>query len=911
MASQICAGAKTGVASTWASRSCFATATALYVVVLHHADVKLRVFKSTSGLTWTEQDAADAPATFGDAYPFSAFYLASDGFIYVTRFSANTTLVIRRFNTGTDQWETSDYTGTSVGTTIANTYPHQIIVTGDDQLLVTYRDSSTTDTMWRRYDETDTWLNATAIHTTNTSWPTATATDSANHALFQYFEITGDDVTAAMWSDANGLTGALDVDATAHATAVRSTGIAVYVASSTDKIGMIYRDSGGELDYWHATRGVTSYSSTAIVGAVSTSTSVLPTSADLSVFNSKVYACWSETGTIKYDSTTSLTSITFGSDVTLVTETSLDGFPQFINGVSGLGVVYTDTSGNVQVEWIVPPDISFERVIPAAVAIMVTGNQRTITPARVAVKTVENQRTITPVAAAILTTQARTMTPVRAAILTTQSRAVPSSVATKVTETRVVPVAAAILTNQARTVPTAAAILTTLLRTVSPVRASILTTQSRAVPSSVAMKVTETRSVPAFAAILTTEVRTVPALAAVLTTQNRTVPALAAVSVLSDRVIPVAAAILTTEARVISAAAALLVTETRIIPVCAAVLTQETRTVPMSAAIQETLTRAIPAAVSITTGLTAERVVPAAVVIQTTETRTVPASASILVTGARIIPAAASILTTSDRVIPASVTLLATEGRTVPAAAAISVTMSHVIPAAVSVSTVNALTVPAAVTIAETIRRTVPAAVSVAETRTHTVSMTVAIAETFSRVIPCAVAITIPLPGVLDGDAAIEPVLSAAVRVEAALDASLALESPLTGSQLAQAILRGQTAVDAVLTGRLEVEMLELTDGDRIYTGRSLRLRVNNLVRNLAAGTAEEVASGVTGEMGFYTREGAEVTVSTVILNAGNDWYIEVDAPAAGAYCIAASLSAAGKTLRIHEEVQVYAWRFS
>lgn len=95
---------------------------------------------------------------------------------------------------------------------------------------------------------------------------------------------------------------------------------------------------------------------------------------------------------------------------------------------------------------------------------------------------------------------------------------------------------------------------------------------------------------------------------------------------------------------------------------------------------------------------------------------------------------------------------------------------------------------------------------------------------------------------------------------------------------------------------------------DLIYTGRTVRLTVRDLRTVAVSGTETPATSGVTGTIGLYDSDGTLVVGSGTLSNDDDDWYVEVDAPAAGTYQLLADLDVGGKTYRSSERVRVYAW---
>ncbi len=367
MASTIATTSIVGVASTWAARACWATGSALYVVVLDTGATKLRAYKSTNGTSWTEQDSANAPTQNSTTAPYSTWLAA--GYIYVVRFTNTNTLRVTRFNTATDAWETTDIGAADATTAASNAHSVRIVVRSDADVILFYRNSSDSDTYHARY-EGSSWTAAT-VATTQTSFPQDAVLAASDRADCFFFEQTSNDNSHRILKSDNtyGSLGTLDLDASANATAMRATNACLYNDGTNDRFGLLGRDSGGELDYYHGT--VADSPTVTTVNAVSTSTTPHDTSCAAEDFSSKVYVCWSVEGTgVLYDVSVSLTDFTFGGDTTLVSLASGDPMPQFVTGLSALGVVYQDGT-TVKVEWITAPasgDVTIAGALATATA---------------------------------------------------------------------------------------------------------------------------------------------------------------------------------------------------------------------------------------------------------------------------------------------------------------------------------------------------------------------------------------------------------------------------------------------------------------------------------------------------------------------------------------------------------------
>ena len=98
-----------------------------YLPCVDKSNNKVRMFKSSDGgNTWSEQDSADAPSITSTATLKSISAVQIDTFINVCRVTDANGFAAFRFNTGTDQWETSSTTSSTsmaVNTNVSGTAP--------------------------------------------------------------------------------------------------------------------------------------------------------------------------------------------------------------------------------------------------------------------------------------------------------------------------------------------------------------------------------------------------------------------------------------------------------------------------------------------------------------------------------------------------------------------------------------------------------------------------------------------------------------------------------------------------------------------------------------------------------------------------------------------------------------------
>src|SRR5687768_13793362 len=179
-------GYKNGTSSGYAANSLFSVGTALYAVVVDTSAVKIRVHKSTNGgSTWTELDSTNAPTHSGATHSYDAakpLSGASSHFIYVAYRTAINTVRIRRFNTTTDAWETSDI-GTA-RTDIAADFPVRFSVRSDGDILLVYRRASDGWAFMERW-EGSSWTATAVRFLANRILSTVMTTNSDRMHIFR------------------------------------------------------------------------------------------------------------------------------------------------------------------------------------------------------------------------------------------------------------------------------------------------------------------------------------------------------------------------------------------------------------------------------------------------------------------------------------------------------------------------------------------------------------------------------------------------------------------------------------------------------------------------------------------------------------------------------------------------------
>jgi hypothetical protein len=343
----------------WCARASWATATAFYVLLEDTTTLKLRVYRSDDGITWLDRDGDNALTYYatsgsGWANPYST-WLHTDGYFYIIYFTAANTLRVRRFDTMVDAWELTDFPASDVTVAAHASTSLRIVVCADGDIVCLYANSTTQQPTFRRWNGA-TWGTETVLQAV-TAFPLDAVVDATDRVLFYWNDATGNDLTYRTLTSADVLGTVTDFDAAVNTTTVASSNMCRWNDGTNLKVGALGIDTGGEVDFYHGIEGAT-LGSTTTVNAVSTSTAINHTSLACAVFNNQVYVGWSESNAVNYDKSTSLTTLTFGTDVALVTgRTDGDTVPQFLSGLGGLGMFYMD-AGSVWVEWITLPTSS-------------------------------------------------------------------------------------------------------------------------------------------------------------------------------------------------------------------------------------------------------------------------------------------------------------------------------------------------------------------------------------------------------------------------------------------------------------------------------------------------------------------------------------------------------------------------
>lgn len=351
--------AETAGGSPHSSRAAWATSTAFYVVPLATTTYRLHIIGSTNGSTWTELDGANIPLGNFEL-PYSS-WLHTDGFIYA--FYAPIfpgTYRVRRFDTSTDTWETSDYTGVDVSVNVGDQASVRIVLTSNNEIICFYQDINTLEPTYRRWDGAA-WSAETSIAAVD-GRPLDAIVDGSDRVVLYYANATANKTQAVTLDMGSTLGTITDIDATANATSRWSAHVCRFNDGTDDRIGLLSYSSGGTVDCYSGTEGATLGSLTTTTG-LSTST-VNPGNIALTFFGGNLYTCWSDDTdfhTVGSAVSTSLTPPTFDPELAYTPSGGIVSAPQWISGLGALGFCYqlnNEVSGlqEVWVEWLIQPE---------------------------------------------------------------------------------------------------------------------------------------------------------------------------------------------------------------------------------------------------------------------------------------------------------------------------------------------------------------------------------------------------------------------------------------------------------------------------------------------------------------------------------------------------------------------------
>jgi hypothetical protein len=328
--------------------------------VIQQLSPLMRVFKSPDGSTWDEQDAGNSFSPFTES-PYSS-WLHSDGFDYVFyNIGDFYNYAIRRFDTATDTWETSDFTGGLVSVNVSDQASVRIVVCADGDVVCFFQDVNTGYPTVIRYDGVS-WGAEIPILAVN-GFPIDAIVDGSDRVLLAWSDATNNAQSYITFDQTDTFGRLQDFDSEVHATPTLSSHMCRFNDGANDMVAILARDlPGGELDVHYGIEGSTLGSLTT-VEAVSTDTIVGRLSIGLAVLNGQVYAGWSarpggSDSFLHYAVSTSLSPLTFGPDTTLLTVNDTgDAAPQWIVGLNAIGLLYKQIQDeeNIFVEWLIQP----------------------------------------------------------------------------------------------------------------------------------------------------------------------------------------------------------------------------------------------------------------------------------------------------------------------------------------------------------------------------------------------------------------------------------------------------------------------------------------------------------------------------------------------------------------------------
>jgi hypothetical protein len=234
------------------------TSPPLYAVT---QDTAIHVWKSTDdGVTWTEQDAAHAPAVANAAYPFSACRGYTSAYIYALYFSATNTLSRAAFDTELDLWNPSGVftNGGSPPTTASNARPIRISTSSNNTTdpvgnhHAEWTNSTNTATLTNMYGSTTNWSGtANQLVNSATTGPSIVADavmDNSSRTQRFFYDFPAADFTVRSMLNTT-LGTATDLDTAVNATAANylSATYQTYDVSGSDTVVAAFIDANASL----------------------------------------------------------------------------------------------------------------------------------------------------------------------------------------------------------------------------------------------------------------------------------------------------------------------------------------------------------------------------------------------------------------------------------------------------------------------------------------------------------------------------------------------------------------------------------------------------------------------------------------------------------------------------------------
>lgn len=326
------------------ARCLFESRNALYAVVETTAP-DIAVFKSTNlGVTWTEQDAANAPATHDSGFDFDAY--ERDGTIHISYYTAANTITVIPFDCDTNSY------GASLGAASAAATTNMKVVSRADGDVLVFFASSADSTLLKvsRY-EVATWTSdETVVDFGGTVGICDVVIDGNDIATVIVREGTANDLSYASYSAANAASVATVLDATAYSGLLFTTS-APYDVTGTDTVTVGYLDSDQSIKAYVLTLDGEAPHTTgdqqAVVGAT-----IATGGGSFFAHKGTVYGVWYDSGgtEIEYSS---FNGTSWATPTQAVDGSLLMGHADSLLG--GIGLAY-QTVATIVFTWIVEPD---------------------------------------------------------------------------------------------------------------------------------------------------------------------------------------------------------------------------------------------------------------------------------------------------------------------------------------------------------------------------------------------------------------------------------------------------------------------------------------------------------------------------------------------------------------------------
>lgn len=340
----------------FSARCLWESGDALYAVVETTAP-DIAVLKSIdSGATWTELDAANAPATHNAGYPYDAYPVGTT--VHIAYFSAANTITVIPFSTTTDTYGSSlgdATTGAASGINI------RVLQRADGDVLVFYISSSDATLVRVARCEATVWTDATAADMGNACRIIDAVMDRNDIATVFYNDSTANDTTYVSFTGANAASSAVDLDATSSGNWFPTTNTS-YDVAGVDTWLAGYLDSSGGLKAITVGLDGTAPHTSGSEQTVFASSSGMQ-SGSFFRFGATNYCVWYDASGTDIQYQTSTDGATWAAAVEFVNGTFLMGHANAVLG--GVGVVY-QSNADIIFDWIVRPPSGGNLPIPLA-----------------------------------------------------------------------------------------------------------------------------------------------------------------------------------------------------------------------------------------------------------------------------------------------------------------------------------------------------------------------------------------------------------------------------------------------------------------------------------------------------------------------------------------------------------------